>query len=113
MSALSRRDENGVEKRRATITLIIRNTPNSPLLKKNQHLKTMPIIDSDFQLFIDLTKPDVQKEGKKLNPDFVKASPIKKLKNAIKKDNQHEVLETNFVPPSGKLKLFRKLIFSV
>ena len=113
MSALSRRDENGAEKRRATIALSIRNTPNSPSLKKNQHLKTVPIIDSDFQLFSDLTKPDVQKEGKKLNSDLVKSLPIKKLKNAIKKDNQNEVLETNFVPLSGKLKLFRKLIFSI
>ena len=60
-----------------------------------------------------MTKPDVQKEGKKLNSDSVKSSPIKKLKNAIKKDNQNEVLETNFVPLSGKLKLFRKLIFSI
>ena len=43
-----------------------------------------------------------KKKGKKLNSDLVKALPIKKQKNPTEKDNQNEVLETNFVPLSGK-----------
>ena len=66
-----------------------------------------------FQPFIDLTRPDEEKEKNKLNSDLIKASPIKKQKNLTEKNNQNEVLETNFVPPFGEPKSQRKLIFSV
>ena len=36
-----------------------------------------PWHDSSYQAFIDLTRPDKQKEGQKLNLDLVKVSPIK------------------------------------
>ena len=57
-----------------------------------------------FNPFIDLIRPDEEKEEKKLNSDLIKASPIEKQKNLTEKGNQDEVLETNFVPPSGKPK---------
>ena len=66
-----------------------------------------------FNPFIDLIRPDEEKEEKKLNSDLIKASPIEKQKNLTEKDNQNEVLETNFVPPSGKRRSQRKLIFSI
>ena len=53
-----------------------------------------------FNPFIDLIRPDEEKEEKKLNSDLIKASPIEKQKNMTEKDKQNEVLETNFVPPS-------------
>ena len=57
------------------------------------------LYDSDFQPFIDLTRPDEEKEEKKLNSDLIKASPIKKQKNLTEKDNQNEVLETKTLRP--------------
>ena len=57
------------------------------------------LYDSDFQPFIDLTRPDEEKEEKKFNSDLIKASPIKKQKNLTEKDNQNEVLETKTLYP--------------
>ena len=74
------------------------------VLKKQQDLKNRPcfprtfhglkitncyyiihLYDSDFQPFIDLTRPDEQKEEKKLNSDLIKASLIKKTKTSDRK----------------------------
>ena len=115
-SALSRRDRIGAEKRRAAITLNIKDTKKEPRIEEELAVEDGALHDSDFQPFIDLTKGREQKEGKKLNSDLIKASPIKKKKpqkNPTEKDNQNEVLETNFVPPYEKPKSQRKLLFSI
>ena len=113
-SALSGRVEIGAEKRQTAITLNIKDTPkNQACIEEELAPEDGPLYDSDFQHFTDLTRPDEEKEEKKSNSDLIKASPIEKQKNLTEKDNQNEVLETNFVPPSGKPKLHRKLIFSI
>ena len=60
------------------------------------------LYDSDFQPFIDLTKPDEQKEENNLNSNLIKASPIVKQKNLTEKDNQNETLETSFESQNHK-----------
>ena len=97
------------EKRRAAITLNIKDTKESPALKNNYHLKMESYMIQIFNpSWIDLTRADGQKEGRKLNSDLVKASPIIITKNPTKKHNQNEVLETNFVSPSEMPKPQRK-----
>ena len=92
----------------------IKDTPKKqPRIEEELAPEDGALYDSDFQPFIDLTRPDEEKEEKKSNSDLIKASPIVKQKNLTEKDNQNEVLETNFVPPSGKPKLQRKLIYSI
>ena len=67
-SAISGRDGTEAEKRRAAITYNIKDTP-----KKQPHIEDElapedgGLYNPDFQRFIDLTRPDEQKEGKKLN----------------------------------------------
>ena len=113
-SALSGRVGIGAEKRRTAITLNIKDTPKKqPRIEEELAPEDGALYDSDFQLFIDLTSPDEENEEKKLNLDLIKASPIEKQKNLTEKDNQNEVLETNFVSPSGKSKSQRKSIFSM
>ena len=83
----------------------INETPKKqPRIEEELAPEDGALYDSDCQPFIDLTGPDEEKEEKKLNSDLIKASPIKKQKNLTEKDKQNEVLETNFVPPSGKPK---------
>ena len=92
----------------------IKDTPKKqPRIEEELAPEDGALYDSDFQPFIDLTRPDEEKEEKKSNSDLIKASPIVKQKNLTEKDNQNEVLETNFVPPSGKPKSQGKLIFSI
>ena len=91
-----------------------RHTKKQPRNEEELAPEDGTLYDSDFQPFIDLTRPDEEKEEKKSNSDLIiKASPIKKQKNLIEKENKNEVLETNFLSPSGKPKSQRKLIFSI
>ena len=111
-SALSGRVGIEAEKSQAAITLKIKDTPEKqPRIEEELAPEDGTLYDSNFQLFIVAARRDGQKEGKKLKSDLVEASPIKKLKNSNEKDNQNGVLETSFVPPSGKPKSQRKLIF--
>ena len=87
-SALSRRDRIGAEKRRAAITLNIKDTKKEPRIEEELALEDRALYDSDFQPFIDLTKGREQKEGKKLNSDLIKASPIKKSKTPEQSDRK-------------------------
>ena len=92
----------------------IKDTPKKqPRIEEELAPEDGALYDSDFQPFIDLTRLHEEKEEKKSNSDLIKASPKVKQKNLTEKDNQNEVLETNFVPPSGKPKSQGKLIFSM
>ena len=114
MSALSGRVVIGEEKRQAAVTLSNKDTPKKkPRIEEKLAPEDGALYDLGFHSFNDLRRPHGQKEEKKLNLDLVKTSPIKAQKNPTKKDNQNKVLETKFVPPSGKPKSQRKLIFSI
>ena len=84
-SALFERVGIGAEKRRAAITLNIEDTPKKPYIEEELAPEDGALYDSDFQLFIDLTRPDEQKEGTKLNSVLIKATSIKNRKIGPKK----------------------------
>ena len=88
-SALSGRVGIGAEKRRTTIALNIKDTPKKqPCIEEELASKDGALYDSDFQPFIDLKRPDEEKEEKKLNSDLIKESPIEKQIYLTEKDNQ-------------------------
>ena len=88
-SALSGRVGIGAEERRTTITLNIKDTPKKqPCIEEELASKDGALYDSDFQPFIDLKRPDEEKEEKKLNSDLIKESPIEKQIYLTEKDNQ-------------------------
>ena len=59
----------------------IEDTPKTqPRIEEELVPEEGALYDSYFQTFIDLTRPDEQKERKKLNSDSIKALPIKNRK---------------------------------
>ena len=78
-SALSGKVGIGAEKRQPAITLNIKGThKKQPRIEEELAPEDGALYYSDFQPFVDLTRPDEVKEEKKLNSDLIKASPIKK-----------------------------------
>ena len=76
--ALSGRVGIGAENRRAPVTLNIKDTQRKqPRIEEELEHEDRALYDSDFQPFIDITRPNGRKEGKKLKSVLAKASPIK------------------------------------